>query len=693
MNKRHDNLNSSAQYVKGVGPRRIKILNKLGVNTIHDLLYYLPRRHEDRSKLKPIGEVKIGEFETVRGRVLTMGLRPTKKKMTIFQLAVGDNTGVIYATWFNQPFMKNRFKIGDEVILSGKVEWYNNLQINTPEYEVLGPKDEDTIHTGRIVPIYPLTQDLYQRSIRLILKNCLDVYLTCVQEMLPRVVLQGHRLIGLEQALFNIHFPESMDLLESARRRLVFDEFFILQLGIGLHRLKIKTTVVGISHRIDDQLLAEFERCLPFKLTSAQKRVIEQIKKDMASDKPMNRLLQGDVGSGKTIVSVFSMLMTIQNGFQAAVMVPTEILAEQHYLTLSQLLVPLGLNVVLLISGLSDKLREKTLVEISSGQADLVVGTHALIQEGVKFNNLGLIVIDEQHKFGVLQRAELRHKGLNPDVLVMSATPIPRTLALTVYGDLDVSVIDQLPPGRGLVKTYWVSENKRTDVYRFVEKQVSAGRQAFIVYPLIEESDKIQVRAAVRMLNEFQSKIFPHLKVGLLHGRMSAQEKEKIMKSFRQKKYDILVSTTVIEVGIDIPNATLMLVENAERFGLSQLHQLRGRIGRGVHESYCILMSNSTTEDGKKRLTAMTRTSDGFKIAEYDLSLRGPGEFFGTHQHGLPELKIGNLVTDLKLLELARQEAFALIEQDPNLNKQEHCLIKEKLKQQFSGRLKLFSVS
>jgi len=691
--KQYNDLNVSAQYVKGVGPKRIKTLNKQGICTVNDLLYYLPRRYEDRSNLKQISQVKVNSFETVRGKVLTMGLRRTRKKMSIFELALGDASGVIYGVWFNQPFMKDRFKVGDEVILSGKVEWYNHLQITTPEYEVLNPDDDDTIHTARVVPIYPLTQNLYQRSIRGIIKNCLDCYLSAVREILPDSIMRKHKLVGLQEALLNIHFPADTECLEPARHRLVFDEFLFLQLGIGLHRLKIKTAAPGISHRIDGQLLADFEKKLPFKLTSAQKKVIGHIKKDMAGDKPMNRLLQGDVGSGKTIVCIFSLLTTVQNGFQAAVMVPTEILAEQHYLTLSQLLVPLGLNVVLLVSGLSKKAREKTLSEIVSGKADVVVGTHAVIQGDVKFEKLGLIVVDEQHKFGVLQRADLRKKGVNPDVLVMTATPIPRTLALTVYGDLDVSVIDQMPPGRKEVKTYWVSESKRQDLYRFIEKEIASGRQAFIVYPLIEESEKLQLKAAVQMLEKFRKEVFQHLKVGLLHGRMSSPDKEEIMKAFRAGEYNILVSTTVIEVGIDIPNASIMFIENAERFGLSQLHQLRGRIGRGKYESYCLLMSGGLSEDGKKRLSAMTRTSDGFEIAEYDLSLRGPGEFFGTRQHGLPELKIANLVTDLKMLETARQEAFDLIKQDPGLNKPEHALIKEEVKQKFRGKLELLSVS
>ena len=693
MDKNEDQLNSSVQYLKGVGPKRSKTFNKLGVYTVGDLLYYLPRRYEDRSNLKPISQVKVNTFETVRGKVLTMGLRRTRKKMSVFELAVGDEGGFIYGVWFNQPFLKDRFKTGDEVILSGKVELYKHLQMNTPEYEILDPEDEDTIHTARVVPIYPLTRDLYQRSVRVLMKNCLDTYLNGVEEVLPIDIIKKHKLIGLKKAMLNIHFPEKMSALEPARHRLVFDEFFFLQLGIGLHKLKIKTGTPGISHTLDTKMLDNFEKGLPFKLTSAQKKVIAHIKKDMASDKPMNRLLQGDVGSGKTIVCVFSLLTTISNGHQAAVMVPTEILAEQHYLTLSKLLTPLGLNIVLLVSGLRRKVRERILAEIASGRVHIIIGTHAVIQQDVEFKKLGLIVVDEQHKFGVLQRADLRKKGVNPDVLVMTATPIPRTLALTVYGDLDISVIDQMPPGRREVKTYWVSEKKRQGLYNFIKKETAKGRQAFIVYALVEESEKLDLKAAVDMRTELQNNVFKDLKVGLLHGRMSGSEKEETMKAFRDGEYNILVSTTVIEVGIDIPNASIMFIENAERFGLSQLHQLRGRIGRGRHESYCILMSAGISEDGRKRLSAMTRTSDGFKIAEYDLSLRGPGEFFGTRQHGLPELKIANLVTDIKVLEMAQQEAFDLIKKDPGLSSPEYALIKEQVKQKFKGKLELLSVS
>ncbi|MCK4249195.1 MAG: ATP-dependent DNA helicase RecG [Candidatus Omnitrophica bacterium] len=693
MDRNEDKLNSSVQYLKGVGPKRSKIFNKLGVYSVGDLLYYLPRRYEDRSNLKPISQVKVNTFETVRGKVLTMGLRRTRKKLSVFELAVGDEGGFIYGVWFNQPFLKDRFKIGDEVILSGKVELYKHLQMNTPEYEILDMEDEDTIHTARVVPIYPLTRDLYQRSVRILMKNCLDTYLDDIEEVLPEDIIKKHKLIGLKKAILNIHFPKDMSALEPARQRLVFDEFFFLQLGIGLHKLKIKTAAPGISHTLDIKMLDNFEKGLPFKLTAAQKKVIARIKKDMASDKPMNRLLQGDVGSGKTIVCVFSLLTTIGNGHQAAVMVPTEILAEQHYLTLSKLLMPLGLNIIMLVSGLRKKARQKILDEISSGQAHIIVGTHAVIQQDVEFKKLGLIVVDEQHKFGVLQRADLRKKGVNPDVLVMTATPIPRTLALTVYGDLDISVIDQMPPGRREVKTYWVSEKKRQGLYDFIKKEVVKGRQAFIVYALVEESEKLDLKAAVGMQTELQNNVFKDLKVGLLHGRMSGSEKEEVMKAFRDGEYNILVSTTVIEVGIDIPNASIMFIENAERFGLSQLHQLRGRIGRGRHESYCILMSAGLSEDGKKRLSAMTRTSDGFKIAEYDLSLRGPGEFFGTRQHGLPELKIANLVTDIKVLEMAQQEAFDLIKRDPGLSSPEYALIKEQVKQKFKGKLELLSVS
>jgi len=679
---------ASAQYVKGVGPKRIKFLERLDVATIDDLLRCFPRRYEDRSHLKPISEVQVGNFETVKGKVLAKGVRRTRR-IPIFQLAVRDKTGVIYAVWFNQPYLKKFFKLGDEIILSGKVEWFKQLQFNSPDYEILSGAGKDTIHTGRIVPIYPLTRDLNQRTLRTIIKNALDKYLDCVKEPLNHQLRARRRLVGLQSAIINIHFPRSLILKDKARERLIFDEFFFLELGLALRRLNIRSGQKGIAHKLKGNLIKEYSGILPFKLTPAQQKVIDEIRKDMADTRPMNRLLQGDVGSGKTVVAVFSLLAAIENGYQGAIMVPTEILAEQHYLNLAQALLPLGVRVALLIHGLSKRSREEALKEIAAGEVDIVIGTHALIQEGVSFSRLGLVVIDEQHKFGVAQRAALRKKGASPDVLVMTATPIPRSLDLTIYGDLDVSVIDEIPAGRGEVTTWWFPESARKDVYEFIRKELAQGRQAYVVYPLIEESEKVERKAATQMFEEFQKEVFPEFKLGLVHGRMKAEDKDRVMKEFKEKRFRVLVSTTVIEVGIDIPAATIMLIENPECFGLSQLHQLRGRIGRGEGESYCILLGHPRTEAGEKRLTTLTNTRDGFQIAEYDLKLRGPGEFFGTRQHGLPELKIGNILTDLKLLEEAREEAFELIRQDPALKDETSLPIKENLKQKFRVGIEL----
>ena len=457
---------ASAQYVKGVGPKRIKFLERLDVTTIDDLLRCFPRRYEDRSRLKPISEVQVGNFETVKGKVLAKGVRRTRR-IPIFQLAVGDKTGVIYAVWFNQPYLKKFFKLGDEIILSGKVEWFKQLQFNSPDYEILSGAGKDTIHTGRIVPIYPLTRDLNQRALRTIIKNALDKYLDCVKEPLNHQLRARRGLMGLKPAITNIHFPRSLILKDKARERLIFDEFFFLELGLALRRNSIRSGQKGIAHKLKGNLIEEYSGILPFKLTPAQQKVIAEIRKDMADARPMNRLLQGDVGSGKTVVAVFSLLAAIENGYQGAIMVPTEILAEQHYLNLAQVLLPLGVRVVLLIHGLSKRSREETLKEIAAGETDIVIGTHALIQESVSFSRLGLVVIDEQHKFGVAQRAALRKKGANPDVLVMTATPIPRSLALTLYGDLDVSVIDEIPAGRGEVTTWWFPESARKDGYEF----------------------------------------------------------------------------------------------------------------------------------------------------------------------------------------------------------------------------------
>jgi ATP-dependent DNA helicase RecG len=676
-------LKISARFIKGVGPSRLNTLNRLGINTIYDLLYCFPRRYEDRSGIKKIGEIKPGNFETIKAKVLTFGERMTKKGMNIFQVAVGDSTGVIHATWFNQPFMKDKFKIGQELILYGRVERYNYLQINNPEYEILTGTKEDFTHIGRITPIYPLTENMNQRWFRNIMKFTVDNYVEEIVEILPFEVRKRNNLMILKEAMRNIHFPVSGLVLEKARERIIFDEFMILEMGIALKRASIKIDLNGYSHKLEGDLIDKFKNNLAFQLTKSQLKVIKEIEDDMKSQKPMNRLLQGDVGSGKTIVALHSLILTVQNGYQGALMVPTEILADQHYRNINAMVKDLGINVIFLSGDLKEEERRRRRQMIEIGEADIVIGTHALIQEGVNFKKLGLAVIDEQHKFGVMQRALLKSKSLSPDILVMTATPIPRTLALTVYGDMDVSIIDELPPGRGGVKTFFFEDKNREKAYKIAEEEIKTGRQVYVVYPIIDESEKLDLRAAIKMHKDLSGR-FPDLKIGLLHGRMKSKEKETIMHDFKDRKIDMLISTIVIEVGVDISNASVMIVEHAERFGLSQLHQLRGRIGRGRHLSYCILVSEPKTDDAKHRISAMLKTQDGFKIAEEDLEIRGPGEFFGTRQHGLPELKIANIVRDRDILETAKKEAFGLIQKDRFLRLPENRLVRESLLSKFS---------
>lgn len=697
-------LKTSIQYIKGVGPKRAELFNKMGLFTVEDILYNLPRRYEDRSNFTPISKVIIGQYHTLKGEILTFGLKRTKKGSSIFQVAVGDDTGVIYAMWFNQPFVKKYFKVGQKIILYGKVDMYDVLVINQPEYEIIGEEEtDDSAHIGRIVPIYPLTKDVTQRFIRSLTKMVVEKYVRFLQDVLPTKIRAKLRLVDIRFAINNIHFPASNENLKRAYRRIVFEEFFILQCAIALKKRDVKIEE-GLVHKTDGELIEAFKKNIPFELTKGQQEAMRQIELDMKSPKPMNRLLEGDVGSGKTIVAAYGLTLTVQSGFQGALMVPTEILAEQHYLNPSKILVPLGINVALLIHSVSDTEKERIKQEVKKGEVDIVVGTHALIQEDIEFKKLGLCVIDEQHKFGVTQRELLRKKGLNPHVLVMTATPIPRTLALTVYGDLDISIIRELPKGRKPITTYWVEEEKREKVYNFIREQIKEGRprppigqawrgrQAYIVYPRIHESETSEVLAATQMYEKFRNEVFKEFKVGLIHGQMTGKEKDKVMSDFKKGEIDILVSTVVIEVGIDVPNATVMLIENAERFGLSQLHQLRGRIGRGEHNSYCILLANPKTGDAKKRLEALTETVDGFALAEEDLEIRGPGEFFGTRQHGLPEIRFGNIVQDMEIMELARKEAFELIHTDPNLNFPEHRLLKENLYRRFIGKVDLIHV-
>ena len=683
-------LSDSVQYVKGVGPKRVRILNKLEIETIQDLLYYFPRTHSDRSHPKPIASLLDGEYATIKGIIKARSVIRPRTGLEIIKAAIDDGTGIAYADWYNQSYLIEYLKEGTKIAISGTVEKkYKKTEIKNFAYEII-EEGKELLNTLRIVPVYNLTEGINQKYLRTIVKRVLDEYTSSLPELLPLDIRRRNKLIKISQAINSIHFPRIIRNYQDARRRLVFDEFFLLQLGIALRKKKIEEVGKGIRYRKPGELIEKFSKLLPFELTSAQRRVISEIISDMQQDKPMNRLLQGDVGSGKTVVAIYALLKAIEDGYQGAIMAPTEILAQQHYLTLQELLIPLKIRIELLIGSTSGKDKKRIRKKIEEGKVDIIIGTHTLIQEAAEFAKLGLIIIDEQHKFGVLQRATLRKKGLNPDVLVMTATPIPRTLALTVYGDLNISVLDEMPPGRKGTTTYQVPQSQRRNIYLFIENEVKKGRQAYIVYPLVSESEKMEeLKAATEMQKHLQKEVFPNLKVGLIHGQMAGDDKEKIMTDFKNKKMDILVSTTVIEVGIDIPNASIMLIEDAQRFGLAQLHQLRGRIGRGEHQSYCLMFATSRTVEGERRIKVMTETGDGFQIAEEDLELRGPGEYFGTKQHGMPELKIANLLRDQRLLETARQEAFAFIKKDSRLKKPEHRLLRKSLLSKFKGGLEI----
>lgn len=682
-------LKVPVQYVKGVGPKRAELLKRLGVQTVEDALYLLPNRYEDRSHLRPIAHVQPGELETVIGEVLASGLTTTRRGFRIFELVVGDRSGVLSAKWFNQPYLKDKFKKGQRVILSGKVTFNFGREMLNPEHEILEEGDE-TIHTGRIVPIYPLTQGLSQRVVRSLMKSILDLYAPKVQDFLPPGLLERQRLLPLPATLSAIHFPERMEDVETARRRLAFDDFFLLSLGLAFQR-KGLAEEGGIAFTVDSPLEKAARARFGYPLTAAQEKVLNQIKDDMAKPRPMNRLLQGDVGSGKTIVAFLGMLIAVDNGYQAAIMAPTEILAEQHFLRAEALLRPLGVKVYLLTSGVKGKERQRAVQEIAEEAPCLVVGTHALIQEEVRFGRLGFVIIDEQHRFGVMQRAQLRAKGYRPDVLVMTATPIPRTLALTVYGDLDISVLDEMPPGRQKVKTYRLREADRPRLYRFMIEELQKGRQAYVICPLVEESEKADLKAAIKMQKDLQEGPFKDFRVGLVHGRMSFEEKERVMRAFREGEIQLLVATTVVEVGVDVARATVILIEHAERLGLSQLHQLRGRVGRAQEQAYCFLMAGrGLASEAEARLRAMVESTDGFVIAERDLELRGPGDFFGTRQSGLPDLKVGSILKDVRILEQARLEAFDLAEVDPDLSA--HCHLRDVLKERWRESLQIGTV-
>jgi ATP-dependent DNA helicase RecG len=711
---------SPVRFLKKVGPKRAAALEEQGVRTVRDLLYTFPFAHIDLSSVEKIGNLKAlmdsGKWITVIGNVLTFDLvgRPPRQRLVV---VLGDESGKIQLVFFQSlHFFKKAFTVGETLAVSGKVTGYRNRpQLVHPSIDHLDPEEGEEpsgfLHTGGIIPKYRLSGELRDARLRLkglreLMKLAVDDYADLVEDVLPSGLRKKLALIPLGAALHSIHFPESLDALESARKRLKFDELFILQLMLALRRNQAKEGIPGIAFDVKSKLARQLVDSLPFQLTHAQVRVINEIAEDMSTPKAMNRLLQGDVGSGKTIVALTAMLIAIENGYQAAFMAPTEILAEQHFMTLKSLLKDLPVNARLLIGGQRARLREDVLEDVRRGSAQLVVGTHALIQESVEYAKLGLAVIDEQHRFGVIQRAALVGKGKvpgdvapNPDVLVMTATPIPRTLSLTIYGDLDVSTIDELPSNRRPIKTLVKFEYERNSVWQFVRQQLSEGRQAYIIYPLVEESAKLDLKAATESYETLRTTVFADRNVGLIHGRMPTEEKDSVMAAFNRGELDILVATTVIEVGIDIPNAAVMVIEHSERFGLSQLHQLRGRVGRGPEQSYCIVTApdwmrrllaasrwdpSPYGEDDEKqktikRLKTILETTDGFKIAEIDLELRGPGDFFGTRQSGLPELHIANLVTDKELLSLARSEAFELIATDPQLRADDHQSLRKYL--------------
>ena len=695
-----DFLETPLHEAKDIGPRRAsKLAAELGVHTVGDLLQYYPRDYIDRRSIRDIYDVgRSGEPETIQGRVVNHDkFTPARKgAKTVGKIMVYDGTGVAVLVNFGRRigYLRRELTVGTFVVISGKFGRRNNeIQTTDYEFEILEDEVADLIHTGRIVAKYPLTANLTQRMLRQWINSVLDEYGELCPEILPLDIRQRQGLIDRRTATTEIHRPATDSYCKAARKRLVFDEFFLLELGLELKKQRWKSEEKGISFKVESRLLDQFIGSLPFRLTEAQKRVFNTIRADMEDAHPMNRLLQGDVGSGKTIVAAMSLLCAIQSGYQGALMVPTEILAEQHAYNFSELLKPIGLNVVLLKGDMSKSEREAVLGDIADGPAHIVVGTHALIQEGVDFHRLGLVIIDEQHRFGVMQRAILRDKGMTPDVLVMTATPIPRTLAMTVYGDLNVSVIDEMPPDRQTVGTKWVREGERNELYRGIEKTVQRGRQAYIVYPLVEESEKLEeIKAATEMAERLQCEVFPHLRLGLLHGRMRSLEKQEVMAQFKAKQIDILVSTTVIEVGIDVPNATIMVIENAERFGLAQLHQLRGRVGRGEHRAFCYLVASAKSQESVERMHVMSRTNDGFEIAEADLKLRGPGEFFGTRQSGLPDLRLANLIQDAPLLEAAKTEANRLAQADPGLRQPEHQLLKRLLRTHWKENLELATV-
>ncbi|KAK2202745.1 ATP-dependent DNA helicase RecG [Clostridioides difficile] len=683
-------LYKDVQYVKGIGPKKADKLNKLGIFTLKDLLYYFPRQFEDRNNLKKIAQLEDGEKVTIKAVISSINTFSPKEGMTLTKIDVKDETGSAKLVFFNKSYIKNTFRPGDSILVFGKVKKkFNNLELTSCELEYLTNSPKNTC---RFMPVYQLTYGVTNKEIMSIIRTVLEDKELIIQEYMPQRIIEKYRLCSIDFAVRNIHSPSSKESLKIALYRIVFEELLILQLGLFVFKSG-RNKEDGIKFETSKDL-KKIISALPFKLTKAQNRALDEIIQDMNLEKIMNRLVQGDVGSGKTVVALLALANCVLNGYQGALMAPTEILAGQHYISLTESLKDFGINVGLLIGSLTKKQKDTVLEQIRNNEIDILIGTHALIEDKVEFNNIGLVITDEQHRFGVMQRSKLSLKGANPDILVMTATPIPRTLALILYGDLDISIIDELPPGRQPIETIAIEKSKRDRAYNnLVRREVESGRQVYIVCPLVEESEAIEAKSAVELVEELRAEYFHDLRLGLLHGKMKSSEKDEVMERFKNKEIDILVSTTVIEVGVNVPNATLMIIENAERFGLAQLHQLRGRVGRGSHKSYCVLIYDSKTDVCRQRMAIMEETNDGFKISEKDLEIRGPGEFFGTRQHGLPELKVANLFKHIKILKLAQQEARYILGEDNNLQLKENMALKKEIIDKFKDTLKEISLN